>query len=144
MIQCLTQHFIERRTEGRGWRKRRHKQLMHNLKDKGLFWKLKCESLWRTRFGRHYGTNCCNTDKQNECIFILYDTSKSTGAVEESSVTMRTVFLPLCYQAIIMIEAVEMKNIRTKTKKNFSTISSYLTQNSRVAVMRKTIIISCP
>ena len=37
-----------------------------------------------------------------------------------------------------MIEEVEVKTNRMKTKQNFSMINSYLTENSRVAVMRKT------
>jgi hypothetical protein len=42
-----------------GRRGRRRKQLLDNLKEKKIYWKLKEEALdctlWRTRFGRDYG-----------------------------------------------------------------------------------------
>jgi hypothetical protein len=42
-----------------GRRGRRHKQLLDDLKEKKIYWKLKEEALdrtvWRTRFGRGYG-----------------------------------------------------------------------------------------
>jgi hypothetical protein len=61
---CLLKHFVERRTDGRIEVKRRrgrrrHKQLLDDLKQKRGYWKLKEEAfertLWRTRFGRVYG-----------------------------------------------------------------------------------------
>jgi hypothetical protein len=42
-----------------GRRGRRRKQLLDDLKEKRIYWKLKEEALdhtlWRTRFGRSYG-----------------------------------------------------------------------------------------
>jgi hypothetical protein len=42
-----------------GRRGRRRKQLLNDLKEKRIYWKLKEEpldrTLWRTRFGRGYG-----------------------------------------------------------------------------------------
>jgi len=57
-----------KKTEGRwGWR-RRHKQLLDNLLDKGLFCKLIYEAtnrpLLRIRLGRDYGQTCRNTDNR--------------------------------------------------------------------------------
>jgi hypothetical protein len=60
---CLLKHVIEGKLEGRieitGRRGRRCKQLLDDLKEKKIFWKLKEEALdctlWRTRFGRGYG-----------------------------------------------------------------------------------------
>jgi hypothetical protein len=54
---------IEGKLEGRieitGRRGRRRKQLLDDLKEKRIYWKLKEEALdrtlWRTRFGRGYG-----------------------------------------------------------------------------------------
>jgi hypothetical protein len=50
---------LERRTEMKGRRGRRLKQLLDDLKEKRGYWKLKEEALdrtvWRTRFGRDYG-----------------------------------------------------------------------------------------
>jgi hypothetical protein len=49
---------IEGRTEMTGRRGRRRKQLLDDLKEKRIYWKLKEEALdrtlWRTRFGRGY------------------------------------------------------------------------------------------
>jgi hypothetical protein len=61
--KCLLKHVIERKVEGRievtGTRGRRRKQLLDDLKENRIYWKLKKEaldhSLWRTRFGRGYG-----------------------------------------------------------------------------------------
>jgi hypothetical protein len=61
---CLLKHVIEGKLEGRmemtGRRGRRRKQLLDDLKEKRRYWKLKEEALdrtlWRTRFGRGYGT----------------------------------------------------------------------------------------
>jgi hypothetical protein len=60
---CLLRHVIEGKLEGRiemtGRRGRRRKQLLDDLKEKRIYWKLKEEAidrtLWRTRFGRGYG-----------------------------------------------------------------------------------------
>jgi hypothetical protein len=59
---CLLKHVIEGKVEGRleltGRRGRRRKQLLYDLKEKRIYWKLKEEALdrtqWRTRFGRGY------------------------------------------------------------------------------------------
>jgi hypothetical protein len=61
---CLLKHVIEGKIEGRiemtRRRGRRRKQLLDGLKEKRRYWKLKEEALdhtlWRTRFGRGYGT----------------------------------------------------------------------------------------
>jgi hypothetical protein len=61
---CLLKHVIEGKLEGRIEMKRRQgrrrKQLLGSLKEKRRSWKLKEEAtdrtLWRTRFGRGYGT----------------------------------------------------------------------------------------
>jgi hypothetical protein len=61
---CLLKHVIEGKLEGRiemmGRRGRRPKQLLDDLKEKTRYWKLKEEALdhilWRTRFGRGYGS----------------------------------------------------------------------------------------
>jgi hypothetical protein len=60
---CLLKHVIEGKLEERiemtGRRGRRRKQLLHDLKEKKRYWKLKEEALnrtlWRIRFGRGYG-----------------------------------------------------------------------------------------
>jgi hypothetical protein len=60
---CILKHVIEGKIEGRtevrGRRGRRRKQLLDDLKEKGGCGKLKEEALdrtvWRTRFGRGYG-----------------------------------------------------------------------------------------
>jgi hypothetical protein len=62
-INCLLKQVIEGKLEGRiemtGRRGRRRKQLLDDLKGKGIYWKLKEEALdrtlWRIRFGRGYG-----------------------------------------------------------------------------------------
>jgi hypothetical protein len=50
---------LKGRTEMTGRRGRRRKQLLDDLKEKRIYWKLKEEAvdrtLWRTRFGRGYG-----------------------------------------------------------------------------------------
>jgi hypothetical protein len=59
---CLLKHVIERKKEGRieitVRRGRRREQLLHDLREKRRYWKLKEEALdrtlWRTRFGRGY------------------------------------------------------------------------------------------
>jgi hypothetical protein len=61
---CLLKHVIEGKLEGRievaGRRERRSKQLLGDLKEKKEYCKLKEEALdrnlWRTRFGRGYGS----------------------------------------------------------------------------------------
>jgi hypothetical protein len=61
---CLLKRVIEGKIEGRiemaGRRGRRRKQLVDNLREKRRYWKLKGEALdrtlWRTRFGRNYGS----------------------------------------------------------------------------------------
>jgi hypothetical protein len=67
----------------------------------------------------------------------MTDTIQGTSAVDGSSATMFIPFIPLCYQAIIMVEEIEMKSNLLRVDRIYSTISSYLTEN-RVAVMRKT------
>ena len=60
---CLLKHVIEveivRRIEVTGKRKRRSKQLLHDLEEMRGYWKLKEEALdgtlWRTRNGKGYG-----------------------------------------------------------------------------------------
>jgi hypothetical protein len=59
---CLLKHVIVGKLEGRteitGRRGRRRKQLLDDLKEKRIYWKLKEEALdrnlWRTRFRRDY------------------------------------------------------------------------------------------
>jgi hypothetical protein len=61
---CLLKHVIEGKLAGRievtGRRVRRRNQLLDILKEKRRYWKLKEEALdltlWRTRFGRDYGS----------------------------------------------------------------------------------------
>ena len=61
---CLLKHFVEEKIEGRlevtRRRQRRRKQLLYDMKQKRGYWKVKEEAfdrtLWRTRFGRVYGT----------------------------------------------------------------------------------------
>jgi hypothetical protein len=58
---CLLKHVIERKLEGRiEMIGRRRKQLLDDLKENRRYWKLKEEALhrtmWRTRFGRGYGS----------------------------------------------------------------------------------------
>ena len=62
----------EGRTEVKGRRGRRRKQLLDNLKEKKGYWELKEEALdrntWRTRFGRGYGPVVRRTAEcTNEC-----------------------------------------------------------------------------
>jgi hypothetical protein len=60
---CLLKHVIEGKIEDRvemtGRRRRRHKQLLDDLREKRMYCKLKEEALdrtvLRTRFGRGYG-----------------------------------------------------------------------------------------
>jgi hypothetical protein len=60
---CLLKHVIEGKIEGRievtGRWGRRRKQLLDELKETKIYWKLKEEALvrtvWRTRFERGYG-----------------------------------------------------------------------------------------
>jgi hypothetical protein len=60
---CLLKHVIEGKLEGKtevkGSRGRRRKQILYDLKAKRIYWKLEEEELdctvWRTRFGRGYG-----------------------------------------------------------------------------------------
>jgi hypothetical protein len=68
---CLLKHVIEGKLEGRiemtGRGERNHKQLLDDLKEKRRYWKLKVEALyrnlWRTRFGRDYGSVVRQTTK---------------------------------------------------------------------------------
>jgi hypothetical protein len=61
---CILKHMIEGKLEGRiemtGRRRRKRKQLLDDLKEKRRYWKLKEEALdgtlWRTHFGRGYGS----------------------------------------------------------------------------------------
>jgi hypothetical protein len=50
---------LEGRIEMKGRRRRRRKQLLDDLKEKRIYWKLKEEALdrtlWRSCFGRGYG-----------------------------------------------------------------------------------------
>ena len=78
---CLLKHLVEGQVEGRievrrnRWRIR--KLLLHDLKEKGGYWKLKGEAyrtLWRTGFGIGYGN--VKTDNRmfasiNYLVFIL-------------------------------------------------------------------------
>ena len=60
---CLLNHVIDRKTEGKievmGRRGRRHKQLLHDIKEMREYWKLNKEALactlWRYHLGRDYG-----------------------------------------------------------------------------------------
>jgi hypothetical protein len=56
----VIENKLEGRTEMMGRRGRRRKQLLDDLKEKRRYWKLKEEALdrtlWRTRFGREYGS----------------------------------------------------------------------------------------
>jgi len=60
---CLLNHDIERKIKGSmevsGRRGRKRKQILDDLQEKSVYWKLKKEpvdcSLWRTRFGTDYG-----------------------------------------------------------------------------------------
>jgi hypothetical protein len=51
---CLLKHVIEGKIERMGRRGRSHKQLLDDLKETRIYWKLKEEvldrTLWRTRF----------------------------------------------------------------------------------------------
>jgi hypothetical protein len=66
---CLLKHVFEGKLEGNinmtGRRGRRRKQLLDDLKEKRIDWKLKEEALdrtlWRTRFGRGYGPSVRQT-----------------------------------------------------------------------------------
>jgi len=61
---CLLKHVTEGKMEGKlvvtGRRGRRSKQLLNELQEKTGYWKLKEEALdrilWRTGFGRGYGS----------------------------------------------------------------------------------------
>jgi hypothetical protein len=61
---CLLKHVLKGKVQGRiemtGRRGRIRKQQLDDLKEKRRYWKLKEEALdrtmWRTRFGRGYGT----------------------------------------------------------------------------------------
>jgi hypothetical protein len=56
---------LEGRIEMTGRRGRRRKELLDDLKEKRIYWKLKEEvldrTLWRTRFGRGYGPDVKQT-----------------------------------------------------------------------------------
>ena len=60
---CLLKHVIEGETDGKievkGRRQRRRKQILHDLKEKSGYCKLKVKALyrtpWRIHFGRDYG-----------------------------------------------------------------------------------------
>jgi hypothetical protein len=58
--KLVSEENLEGRTEVTGRRGRRRKQLMDDLKERRGYWKLKEEALdrtvWRTRFGRGYGS----------------------------------------------------------------------------------------
>jgi hypothetical protein len=67
---------LEGRIEMTGKRGRRRKQLQNDLKEKKRYWKLKEEALdrtlWRTRFGRGYGSVVRQTtERMNELNKIL-------------------------------------------------------------------------
>jgi hypothetical protein len=57
---CLLKHIIEGKISGTRRRGRRRKQLLDDLKKARRYWTLKEEAqdrtLWRTRFGRGYGS----------------------------------------------------------------------------------------
>jgi hypothetical protein len=71
---CLLKHVTEGNLEGRiemtGRRGRRRKQILDDLKEKKIYWKLKEEALdrtlWRTNFGRGYGPVVRQTAERNE------------------------------------------------------------------------------
>jgi UDP-N-acetylglucosamine enolpyruvyl transferase len=56
---CLLKHVIEGKIEVAGRQGRRLQQLLDDLKEMGVYWKVNEEALdytpWRTHFGRHYG-----------------------------------------------------------------------------------------
>jgi hypothetical protein len=70
---CLLKHAIEGKLEGRiemtRRRGRRRKQLLDDLKEKRIYWKLKEDALdctlWRARFGRGYGPVVRQTTEWN-------------------------------------------------------------------------------
>jgi len=69
---CLLNHVIEGKVEGRmevsGRRGRKRKQILDDLKENCVYWKLKEEtidlSLWRTLFGRGFGLVVRETTKR--------------------------------------------------------------------------------
>jgi hypothetical protein len=71
---CLLKHVTEGKMEGRlvvtGRRGRRSKQLLDELQEKRGYWKLKEEALdrilWRTGFGRGYGSVVRQTVENDE------------------------------------------------------------------------------
>jgi hypothetical protein len=56
---CLLKHIFEGNIIGARRRGRRRKQLLDDLKEARIYWKLKGEAqdrtVWRTQFGRGYG-----------------------------------------------------------------------------------------
>jgi hypothetical protein len=78
---CLLKHVIEGKLEGRiemtrRWGRRR-KHLLDDLKEKRRYWKLKEEALdrtlWRTRFGRGYGSVVRQTTEwMNSPVFFFH------------------------------------------------------------------------
>ena len=71
---CLRKHIIEGKMKGRievtGRRGIRRKQLLDDLKERRVYWKLKEEALdravWRTGFGRDCGPVVRNTAEINK------------------------------------------------------------------------------
>jgi len=59
LLSRVIERVIEGRVEVTERRGRRRKQLLDDLKEKGVYWKLKGEALgrtvWKTGFGRGYG-----------------------------------------------------------------------------------------
>jgi len=54
---CLVKHIIEGKIQGRiDVAGRRCKQLLDDLKEKKRYWKMKDNALWRSWFGRGYGS----------------------------------------------------------------------------------------
>jgi hypothetical protein len=54
---CMLRQVIDGKIEGKGRRRRRHKQVLNDLKEKILEFEKEAldRSLWRTHFGRGYG-----------------------------------------------------------------------------------------
>jgi hypothetical protein len=69
---CLLSHIIEGKIRRTRRQRRKHKQLLDDLKEASRYWKLKEEAqdrtLWRTQFGRGYGPVARQT---TTCLFDL-------------------------------------------------------------------------
>jgi len=73
---CLSKHSMEGKTEGRtlviGRRGRRCKQLLDALTETRVYWEEKTldQTLWRTCFGRGYGSHVKQTMERVNSIII--------------------------------------------------------------------------